>query len=225
VIGTRQVLAEARRLPPAGQPLGLQGDLAVPVPVGHDWRQAEQFLGEDAQPLRDVEVGVRHTETDAPCVQAAVPHEIPGKLSEVSGDRIGNVQVRVARAVSLIQHGEGHPPWRTDHDAQLQRHHVARRDVRQALPHPCSAPRFHDLDPVSERALNPVATLRPEKAGWLLPGDEEPGGALGPRIGRDGEVDVLPALSMHIAQFGQACQSAARGHQRVAGKAAGGCEQ
>ena len=81
----------------------------------------EELLGQDAQPLDHVEVGVGDAEPDALGVQAAVTHEVADQLGELRRDHIGYVDPVVTAVVGLVQHRQRHLARFADHRAELHR--------------------------------------------------------------------------------------------------------
>ncbi len=75
-----QILSESGCLPPAREAHRLQGHLLVAILRSDHGSQAEELLREDAQPVSDIQIGVRHAKPDPLGVQAAVAHEVADKL-------------------------------------------------------------------------------------------------------------------------------------------------
>src|SRR5208283_2433493 len=88
--------------------------------------------------------------------------------------------------------------------AHLERNHICGDDVRQALPDPPTGRWLHDFYPVSQRALDAVAALRRDKACRFLAIDEELGRLAWSLIGGHPDAQILPAVPVDIAEFGEA---------------------
>ncbi|MEJ7756741.1 MAG: hypothetical protein WKF83_10865 [Nocardioidaceae bacterium] len=87
VVDPGQHLGEPCGLPPARQAHRGQRDLLVSL-LRLDVRlEVEQTLGQDTEPLDDVEVGVSDTQPDALGVQASVAHEVADELGQLGRHR------------------------------------------------------------------------------------------------------------------------------------------
>ena len=127
--------------------------------------------------------------------------------------------------VSLIQNWQRNMPWLADEGAHLERNHVPRRNVRQALPGPRTGRRFHGLDPVGQRALDAVAARRRDEARRFLTIDEELCRLAGSLIGGHPDAQVLPAVPIGVTEFGQARDTPVGRYQSVPGQASRWREQ
>src|SRR5262249_54841664 len=103
MIGPGQLLGEPCGLPPSRQAHRLQGDLAVPLLCGHRRREAEEFLGDDAEPFHDVKVAIGHAQPDALRMKAAVTHEVPNELGQLRRDRVRYLESVIPCVVRLIK--------------------------------------------------------------------------------------------------------------------------
>src|SRR5689334_5960274 len=158
-------------------------------------------------------------------MKAAVTHEVPDELGQLWRDRVRYLESVIPRVVRLIKNRQRHPARSTGEYTHLQWDDVARGQVGKTLPCPVPCIWLDDLDPVCQRALYLIATLGLDAAGGLFSVDEELAGAARPFVGRDGEVQFLPAVPIFIAKFGEAGQPAIRRHKGVTGEAAGGRQQ
>src|SRR5699024_6265570 len=113
----------------------------------------------------------------------------------------------------------------THHGAQLHRNDITFGDVCEALPLPGARLLVDDLDPVSVRTLQPVAALRDDAPGGLLPVDEELRGLPRTIVGGHPSGQFLPLRAVDITQLGESDQSTVGGDHGVAGQAPGGGQQ
>ena len=138
VIIAGQVPWRTRRLPPASEPDGLQGQLLVALLRGDHRLKAEEILGENAQAVSDVEVSVRDAQPDAFGVQAAIAHEVAHKLGQLGGDGVGHVHMTVTGVISLVEDRQRHLAGLADQRAQLHRDQVPGRRCQPTASTPTS---------------------------------------------------------------------------------------
>ena len=107
----------------------------------------------------------------------------------------------VPRVVGLMRTGSG--TWRGSPTR-------VRSWMGTVSPGSMSASRFHvhspvarvdDLDSVGQRSLDPVAALGDDPASRFLAVDEELGRLARALIGRHGDIEVLPALSVELPEL------------------------
>ena len=107
----------------------------------------------------------------------------------------------VPGVVGLVEDGQRDLAGFADQRAHLHGHDVTGGNIGQPLPIPCACRGVHDLDAVGESALNLVATLGAYPASRFLSVDEELRRLTGTFVGRHGEIEVLPAVSVNIADL------------------------
>ena len=76
-----------------------------------------------------------------------------------------------------------------------------------------------------ESSLDLVSALCLDEAGWLLAVDKEPRRETRPLIGGHDEFDVLPAVTVFLAEFTEPGQAASRRDQSFPSEATSGSEQ
>ena len=152
-------------------------------------------------------------------MQASIAHEVPDQLTQRGVDAVWHLDVAVARVVGLIEHREGDPPSVADCPTELHGHQVSTGDVGEPLPGPLARSRVDDLDAVRQRALDAVSALGHDAARGLLAVDEELRRGTCALVGGDLDVEVLPRVAVHVAEFPEPQQAAVGRHQGVADEA------
>src|SRR5580700_2467403 len=127
----------------------------------------------------------------------------------------------VPGVVGLVENGQRDLAGFADQRAHLHGNDVTGRDIGQPLPFPCACCGIHDLDAVGESSPDLVATLGAYPAGRFLAVDEELRRLAGTLVGRHREVEILPAVSVDVANLTEPDESAIGCDQSVRGQAAG----
>ncbi len=133
----------------------------------------EQLLGQDADALNDIKIGIGNTDPNSLGVQAPVAHEVPNELGQRSVDRVGHSYPAVTDPIGLVKHRQRNQPRLAHHRAELHGNQITRGNVRKSLPDPLASVWLNHLDPVRERPLDAVAGPRADATRRFLSVNEE----------------------------------------------------
>ncbi len=220
VVLSGEMLGEARCLPPHGQPHRVESQLLVPGLLGDVSLEVEELLPELTKPLSDIEVVGGDTQPDAFGVQRAVTHEVAEEFGQFGGHMAGDGGGEIAGPVRLTKGRERYLARLTHELVELERNEVSRFDIPKPLPDP-GAIRLYHLDPMSWCSLDPVAASGLHCDDRLDAVDDRTSSLLGPFVGANVRIEILPLGTVRVAQRAKAYQPALRRYQRSTDKATG----